>query len=105
MAVAALTVGLTTVASNTASAAILIPLALPVASVIGVDPVVLVVVVAIASSIDFALVVGTPPTMIAYATGLFTAGGIFRKGILLDLLGILVLSLGIVQIWHLMGIA
>ena len=105
MAVAALTVGLTTVASNTASAAILIPLALPVASVIGVDPVVLVVVVAIASSIDFALVVGTPPTMIAYATGLFTAGGIFRKGILLDLLGIIVLSLGIAQIWHLMGIA
>lgn len=105
MAVAALTVGLTTVASNTASAAILIPLALPIAPVIGVDPVVLVVVVAIASSIDFALVVGTPPTMIAYATGLFTAGTIFRKGILLDLLGIVLLSLGIVQIWHLMGIA
>jgi sodium-dependent dicarboxylate transporter 2/3/5 len=103
-AVATLTVALTTVASNTASAAILIPLALPIAAVIGLDPVVLVVVVAIASSIDFALVVGTPPTMIAYSTGLFTAGGIFRKGVLLDLLGILILSLGIVQIWHLMGI-
>jgi hypothetical protein len=46
-----------------------------------VDPVTLVVVVAIASSIDFALVIGTPPTMIAYSTKLFTAREIFRTGI------------------------
>ena len=48
-------------ASNTGSAATLIPLAIPLAGLIGVGPTLLVAVVAIASSVDFALVIGTPP--------------------------------------------
>ncbi len=98
-AVAALALLLTTVASNTASAAILVPLAVPLAGVLGVDPTTLVVVVAIASSIDFALVVGTPPTMIAYSTRLYTAGEIFRTGVVLDLAGIAVLVLAVTRLW------
>jgi sodium-dependent dicarboxylate transporter 2/3/5 len=104
LAVAAITLLLTTVASNTASAAILIPIAIPLAAVIGVNPVALVVVVAIASSIDFALVVGTPPTMVAYATNLYTSGQIFRTGIVLDLAGVLLLILGVTRVWELMGL-
>jgi sodium-dependent dicarboxylate transporter 2/3/5 len=102
--VAIITVVLTTFASNTASAAILIPLAIPLAGVLGIDPTGLVILVAIASSIDFAFVVGTPPTMIAYSTGLFTAGTIFRKGIVLDLVGVILLSLVVTQIWNLFGL-
>lgn len=96
---------LTTVASNTASAAILIPLAIPLAGVLGVDPTTLVVVVAIATSIDFALVIGTPPTMIAYSTQLFTAGRIFRLGIVLDFIGVAVLVLAVTRLWELLGLA
>jgi sodium-dependent dicarboxylate transporter 2/3/5 len=103
-AVAMITLLLTTVASNTASAAILIPLAIPLSGVLGVSTTGLVIVVAIASSIDFALVVGTPPTMIAYSTGLYNAGEIFRKGILLDLVGIVLLVVVITNIWQLIGI-
>ena len=102
--VAVLTLLLTTVASNTASAAILIPLAIPLAAVLGIDATALVVVVAIASSIDFALVVGTPPTMIAYATRLYTAGQIFRKGIVLDLVGVLLLVIVVTRLWALLGV-
>lgn len=102
--VATITLVLTTVASNTASAAVLIPLAIPLAGVLGMSATLLVVVVAIASSIDFALVIGTPPTMIAYSTELYRAGQIFRKGIVLDLIGILVLTLGATTIWEIMGI-
>ncbi|MDF1699691.1 MAG: DASS family sodium-coupled anion symporter [Planctomycetota bacterium] len=102
--VAAVSLGLTAVASNTASAALLIPLAIPLAGVLGVDPVLLVVVVAIASSIDFALVIGTPPTMIAYSTRLFTTREIFRMGILLDLMGIVLLITAVAGVWHLLGI-
>ncbi len=102
--VAAITLLLTTVASNTASAAILIPLAIPLAGVLGVAPLVLVVVVAIASSVDFALVIGTPPTMIAYSTELYTAGQIFRKGIALDVVGIVVLVFAVVPLWELLGV-
>ena len=93
----------TTVASNTAAAATLIPLAIPLAGLIGVDPVMLVVVVAIASSVDFPLVIGTPPTMLAYSTGLFTSGEILRGGALLDILGIAILVGLVVPFWQLTG--
>ena len=103
--VAVATLALTTVASNTATAAMMIPLAIPLASILGVDPTMLVVVVAIASSIDFALVIGTPPTMIAYSTKLFTTREIFRTGIVLDLLGMVLLVTVVTWTWSLLGIA
>lgn len=103
-AVACVALGLTTVASNTAAAATLIPLAIPLAGLIGVEPALLVAVVAVASSIDFALVIGTPPTMLAYSTDLFTVREILRKGSVLNVLGIAVLVLAVVPIWRLFGI-
>lgn len=102
--VAVITLLLTTVASNTASAAILIPMAIPLAAVLGIEPALLVAVVAIASSIDFALVIGTPPTMIAYSTKLYTAGQIFRRGIVLDLVGIALLVTVVTQVWEWLGL-
>lgn len=103
-AMATVTLLLTTVASNTASAAIIVPLAIPLATIVGVDPVILVLVVAIASSIDFALVIGTPPTMLAYSTRLFTPSQIFRVGIVLDLVGLILLVTAVAWIWQLLGI-
>ncbi len=102
-AVGTMTLLLSAVASNTAAAATILPLTLPLANVIGVDPGLLVVTAAIASSIDFALVVGTPPTMMAYATGLFTVRDIFRSGVVLDLLGLLVLCGALPLFWWLTG--
>jgi solute carrier family 13 (sodium-dependent dicarboxylate transporter), member 2/3/5 len=102
--VATVTLALTTVASNTATAAMLIPLAIPLAGLTGVDPVLMVLVVAVASSIDFALVIGTPPTLLAYSTRLYTTGQIFRIGIVLDLLGVLLLSTVVVWVWQLLGV-
>lgn len=99
LAVGIATVALTAVASNTAAAAMLVPLAVPLAGVVGTNPVTLVLVVAIASSVDFALVVGTPPTMLAYGTGLFTSQEIFRKGILLDFAGVFLLATVVTGIW------
>lgn len=103
--VGAVALALTAVASNTASAAMLVPLAIPLAGVLGVDPVLLVLIVAIASSIDFALVIGTPPTMIAYSTRLFTTREIFRTGIVLDLIGIVLLVTAVAWFWSLVGLA
>jgi sodium-dependent dicarboxylate transporter 2/3/5 len=90
--------------SNTACAAMLIPLSIPLAQILGIDPHLLVAVVAISSSIDFALVIGTPPTMIAYSTGFFKTQEIFRRGIILDLIGVLILSFGVIWIWQLLGV-
>jgi sodium-dependent dicarboxylate transporter 2/3/5 len=102
--VATVTLALTTVASNTATAAMLVPLAIPLAAITGVDPVLMVLVVAVASSIDFALVVGTPPTLLAYSTRLYTPGAIFRVGIVLDVVGVLLLSTLVVWIWSMLGV-
>jgi solute carrier family 13 (sodium-dependent dicarboxylate transporter), member 2/3/5 len=103
-AVATVALLLTTVASNTAAAAMLIPLAIPLATIVGVDPVLLVLVVAVASSIDFALVIGTPPTLLAYSTRLYTSGEIFRVGVVLDLVGLVLLVTAVAWFWHLIGI-
>ncbi len=102
--VAAVALGLTTVASNTATAAMMIPLAIPLAGILGIDPTLLVLVVAVASSIDFALVIGTPPTMIAYSTGLFSSRDIFRIGIVLDLIGVGLLVTIVTAIWRILGL-
>jgi sodium-dependent dicarboxylate transporter 2/3/5 len=102
--VATVALGLTTVASNTATAAMMIPLAIPLAGILGIDPTLLVLVVAVASSIDFALVIGTPPTMIAYSTGLFSSRDIFRVGIVLDLVGIGLLVTVVIAIWRVVGL-
>ena len=103
-AVAFAALALTTVASNTAAAATLIPLAIPLAGIIGVEPVLLVAVVAIATSVDFALVIGTPPTMLAYSTDLFSVREIFAKGAPLDIAGIALLVLLVVPMWRLIGV-
>mgnify|MGYP001825933685 CR=1 FL=1 len=104
VAVAVFALLLTTVASNTAAAATLIPLAVPLAGLLGVDPVLLVAVVAIATSIDFALVIGTPPTMMAYSTDLFTPAEILRKGLPLDVVGVALLVTVVVGFWVAVGL-
>jgi hypothetical protein len=42
--------------------------------------------------------------MIAYSTRLFTAREIFRLGIVLDVVGIVILVTAVVGLWHLFGI-
>jgi sodium-dependent dicarboxylate transporter 2/3/5 len=102
--VAAAALLLTTVASNTATAAVMIPLAIPLAGMLGVSPVLLVIVVAVASSIDFALVIGTPPTLIAYSTELFTVREILAIGSVLDVAGLGILVTLVIAVWRLFGL-
>ncbi|MDX1620879.1 MAG: SLC13 family permease, partial [Nitriliruptorales bacterium] len=102
--VAGVTLLLTTVASNTASAATLIPLSIPLAALLGVDVTWLVIVVAIASSVDFALIIGTPPTMMAYSTGLFRPAEILRAGAVLDVVGLGLLLTAVTFVWHVIGV-
>ena len=94
-----LTVCLGAFISNTACAAMIIPVAIPLADVLGIDIMILTSLVAIASSIDFAFVVGTPPTMLAYSTGVFTTREIFRIGIVLNLIAVLVLNFLVIPLW------
>lgn len=90
---------ITAFASNTASAVILTPLAIPLGAALGINPVIPAVIVALASSTDFALPIGTPPTMLAYSTGYFKFREIVKIGFLLMIVGILILVLVFLPLW------
>lgn len=81
----AATVGLSAVASNTATVNLLLnvlPRSLPVLSAC-----------AIAASCDFALPAGTPPNAIVFGSGYIRLPQMMRTGFLLDLLAVVVIVL------------
>lgn len=77
-------------ASNTAMAAIFLPIAGATAIGLGEDPLLLAVPVVLAASLGFMLPVATPPNAIVFGSGAVTAGQMLRAGALLDIIGIIV---------------
>ncbi|TNF86354.1 MAG: DASS family sodium-coupled anion symporter [Gammaproteobacteria bacterium] len=78
-------IAVTMVASNTASAAILIPLMLPLADELGLDIKSMAMLIAIGVSLDFMMPVGTPPSAIAYSTGVVNVRQMIKNGFLVNL--------------------
>ena len=95
---------LTMVASNTGAAVILIPIAIPLAVGLGIDPMLLIMVIAIGVSMDFALPTGTPPSTIAYSTGEVEMDEMITTGLVLDLIAVLVLTIVVVWLWSMLGL-
>ena len=83
---------LTMAASNTAAAAILIPLILPMASSLGLSSHITAILIAIGVSLDFMIPVGTPPSAIAHSTGLVTVKEMIVNGVLINLGGAIILA-------------
>jgi len=94
----------TMVASNTGAAVILIPVAIPLAVGLGIDPMLVTMTIAIGVSMDFALPTGTPPSTIAYSTGMVEMREMVTTGLVVDLIAILVLTIVVVWIWGLLGL-
>jgi sodium-dependent dicarboxylate transporter 2/3/5 len=76
---------LTELVSNTAAAALTLPVFLPVAAAIGFEPHSLAIAIALAASCGFMLPVGTPPNAIAYATEAVPLRTMMWCGLWLDL--------------------
>ena len=72
-------------ASNTASAAILIPLMLPLSSSLGIDMKSIALLIAIGVSLDFMMPVGTPPSAIAYSTGVVNVREMMKNGFMVNI--------------------
>ena len=92
LAVAAFMVLLSEFASNTAAAALLVPVFAAVAASMGLPPAALVVLVALAASCGFALPVATPPNALVFGTGQVSARRMLRAGLALDVVCVLVLA-------------
>jgi solute carrier family 13 (sodium-dependent dicarboxylate transporter), member 2/3/5 len=92
-AVATIVLFLTEVTSNTATAATFIPVLGGVAVGIGADPMTLLIPAAFAATCAFMLPVGTPPNAIVFGTGAVTIGQMARGGVILNLIGIVLITL------------
>ncbi len=90
LTVAAGTVLLSEFASNTAVAAMAMPVAAGLASGAELPAIRVMAVAALAASAGFALPIATPPNAIAYGSGRITSRQMLRAGLLLDLIAVLV---------------
>jgi solute carrier family 13 (sodium-dependent dicarboxylate transporter), member 2/3/5 len=79
--------------SNTAAAALLIPISASLAAALDINPVLLMVPLTIATSYGFIMPVGTPPNAIVFATGHVTAGRMAKVGLPLDIIGIILITI------------
>jgi sodium-dependent dicarboxylate transporter 2/3/5 len=85
LAVTAVVIALSELASNTAVAAAFLPVAGSLAGGIGVDPLLITVPTALAASTAFMLPVATPPNAIVYGTGALTVPQMAKAGLTLNL--------------------
>jgi len=87
-AIAGIVLLLTELTSNTATAAAFLPLIGGVALGLGVDPMLLVIPVAIAATCAFMLPVATPPNAIAFSSGYIEIADMIKGGIWLNLIAL-----------------
>ena len=93
LAVASLIIFLTEITSNVATTSTFLPVFGAVAAGIGILPVSLTVPVCLAASCAFMLPVATPPNAIVYGSGKFTIATMMRAGFVLNIIGIVVVTL------------
>lgn len=84
---------LTEFTSNTASAALLVPVFAGVAAEMGMPKEVLVMVIGVGASCAFMMPVATPPNALVFGTGLFPQKDMLRAGAVLNIISVIVIVL------------
>ena len=95
---------LSELASNTAAATTLLPVAIGLAQGAGVSPIAPALGVGIGASMGFMLPVSTAPNAIVYSSGLVPSKEMMKAGILIDVIGFVVILLGLWLILPRMGL-
>lgn len=93
LATVVLVIFLTELTSNTATANTLVPILGALALTLGVAPTTLILPAALAATCAFMLPVATPPNAIVYASGHIRIGQMIRAGFVLNLTGIVLITL------------
>ena len=91
--VATFIIFLTEFTSNTASAALLVPIFISVAESLGVNPLGLSLIIGLGASCAFMLPVATPPNAIAFGTGMVSQRDMIKAGFVLNILSIIFISI------------
>ncbi len=96
--------GLSTVISNSATANLLVPLALSLSVGLPIDTTAMGVIVALACALAMALPISTPPNAIAYATGEVDTRSMAVNGLLIGAVGGALLALVMPLVWDWLGL-
>jgi sodium-dependent dicarboxylate transporter 2/3/5 len=96
--------GLSTVISNSATANLLIPLAISLAVTLPIDATAIGVLVALSCSLAMALPISTPPNAIAYATGEVPQPEMVSTGLAIGVVGLALLAFALPPIWTALGL-
>jgi sodium-dependent dicarboxylate transporter 2/3/5 len=90
--------------SNTASAAVVVPIIMPIAAAAGIDPLQPALAATFAASFGFMLPVSTPQNAIVYGSGVVPITKMIRSGISFDVLGAILVALLLPLLIPVMGL-
>ncbi|MEJ7773726.1 MAG: anion permease, partial [Nocardioidaceae bacterium] len=90
---------------NTASAAVVVPIVIPIAIAANVDPIIPAIAATFGASYGFMLPVSTPPNAIVYGSGLIPITKMVRSGVVFDIVGIILVVIGVSLMAGLVGLA
>jgi len=96
---------LSELASNTAAATVMVPVAIGLSQGAGVNPIPAALGAALGASFGFMLPVSTAPNAIVYSSGLVPSKEMLKAGILLDVVGFVVIWAGLRIALPMMGLA
>ncbi|WP_028573939.1 SLC13 family permease [Desulfonatronovibrio hydrogenovorans] len=95
---------LSSLMSNSAAVALTLPITLPMAEMLGMSPVAVALLAPMTTSFIM-LVIGCPPTIIAYSSGYFTQVDFIKVAVPWCLILLVVAVVGVLFYWPLIGIA
>jgi solute carrier family 13 (sodium-dependent dicarboxylate transporter), member 2/3/5 len=105
-ALAAISLGLSTVISNSATANLVAPIGIGIAAsgVVDLAPLLTGLIIAMACSLAMALPISTPPNAVAYASGLIEPRDLARVGLIVGAVGIIIVAVVAPPVWQALGL-
>lgn len=90
--------------SNTASAAIVVPIAIAISGAVGVDPVIPAMAAIFGANYGFMLPVSTPPNAIVYSSGMLPVTRMVKTGAVFDVIGAVLCVVGVAIMANVVGL-
>jgi sodium-dependent dicarboxylate transporter 2/3/5 len=91
--------------SNTASVGIVVPIVISLAQAVGMNPAVPALAAIFGASFGFMLPISTPPNAIVYGSGLVPMSRMIRSGLVFDVLGAILIAVGVTVMTTIAGLA
>ena len=95
-----ITVIITNIMSNVAAVAIILPIGISISKeIIGLNPLIATMIIALSGGLAFMFVISTPGNAITYSAGYYTTKDLFKAGVLANMLCVVVIFLVAIVYW------